>query len=48
MNIKGKDLIHDFHGKTPVKWALKVVEHLFTSKELAENTLTVNKNNRLK
>jgi len=39
IEFKGKDLVNDFHGKNPIKWALKVVSHLFTNDELADNTL---------
>ena len=37
----GKDLASciDFVARNPVKWALKVVDRLFTKKELAENTM---------
>ena len=37
----GQDLISDFSGKTPVKWALKVVNHLFSADELRANVLQV-------
>ena len=33
------NLVEDFGGKNPVKWALKVVDHLFTKDELREGVL---------
>ena len=35
----GKNLVTEFKGKNPVKWAITVVDHLFTEEELRENTL---------
>jgi len=35
----GLNLAEDFHGKTPVKWALKACNHLFTEEEIRTHTL---------
>ena len=41
---KEKDLVNDFHSRDPEKWALKVVDHLFTKQELADHVIVVNFN----
>jgi len=35
----GKNLVTEFKGKNPVKWAITVVDNLFKKQELIENTL---------
>ena len=37
------NLVEDFGGKNPVKWALKVVDHLFTKDELRQGVLESSK-----
>jgi hypothetical protein len=39
---KEKDLVNDFHSRDPEKWALRVVDHLFTKQELADHVIVVN------
>lgn len=36
---EGKDLINDFEGKTPRKWAIKVISHLFSKEEILSSVL---------
>lgn len=37
----GKCISSEIYGKNPTRWALKVVDHLFSEEELAKNTLEV-------
>ena len=39
VEYQGKDLVRDFHGKNLVRYALSLVDHLFTHEELMENVL---------
>jgi hypothetical protein len=39
VEYQGKDLVMDFHGKNLVRYALDVVEHLFTPEEIVDNVL---------
>jgi hypothetical protein len=36
--------VNDFHSRGPEKWALKVVDHLFTKQELADHVIVVDFN----
>jgi len=39
VEYQGKDLVRDFHGKNLVRYALELVEHMFTPEEIIDNVL---------